>query len=68
MVDDGCSIHRFVQHVGFYEDDSIELFDGRGLLNAGIASIGDIFHSCPFLTNKVFCAEIGRCERCLAAF
>ena len=68
MVDDGCSIHRFVQHVGFNEDDSIELFDGRGLIEAGVTSVGDVFHSGSFLTNKVFRAEIGRCERGLAAF
>ena len=68
MVDDGRSIHRFVQHVGFDEDDSIELFDGRGLLNASIARIGDVFHSCPFFTNEMFRTDIGRCKRRLAAF
>ena len=68
MVDDGRSIHRFVQHVGFYEDDSIELFDGRGLLNASIARIGDVFHSCPFFTYEMFRTDIGRCEGRLAAF
>lgn len=68
MVDDGCSIHRFVQNVGFNEDDSIKLFDGRGLIEAGVTSVGDVFHSRPFLTNEMLRTDIGRCERGLAAF